>query len=294
MARPLRLDFAGALHHVTARGNARAAIFLDDDDRERFLAVLARVIKRHEWICHAYCLMGNHHHLLIETPRPSLSAGMRQLNGMYAQTFNARHGRVGHVFGGRYKALLVEGEQHLLNVAAYVVLNPVRAEICTSSADWAWSSYRATAGLERVPEFLAVDWLLSQFGDDLRIAQARYSAFVGEAALWERAEVRGQIYVGTNAFINRHAPNRPLREIPRPQWQPLPPPLPELFGDLGYAAVEVAHRRYGYPLRTIADHLGVHYSTVGRWLAAREQRDVALQDLTPDGGERASEVRKPG
>jgi putative transposase len=283
MARPLRLEFPGAIYHVTARGNAQAAIFLDDHDRERFLAILAGVVKRYEWICHAYCLMGNHHHLLIETPRPSLAAGMRQLNGVYAQSFNQRHGRIGHVFGERFKSLLIERDTHLLNTAAYIVCNPVRAGLCETPADWVQSSYRATAGLASVPQFLTVDWLLSQFAGDLTGAQAAYRTFVTESALRALAEIRGEIYLGADEFIDRLAPNRPLREIPRPQWQPLPPTLSQLFEELGDIAVEVAHRRYGYPLRVIADHLGVHYSTIGRRLLRIEANDVAMQDLTPGG-----------
>jgi putative transposase len=282
MARPLRLELPGAIYHVTARGNAQAAIFLDDLDRECFLRVLARVVKRYEWICHAYCLMGNHYHLLLETPRPSLAAGMRQLNGVYAQSFNHRHGRSGHVFGERFKSVLVEKDDHLAATAAYVVNNPVRAGLCRTAADWDYSSYRATAGLVATPPFLTLDWLLSQFGGDLRTAQARYRAYVAEAAMRYRVEVRGEIYLGADEFIDRLAPNRPLREIPRPQWQPLPPSLAELFDLLGNVAIEVAHRRFGYPLRAIADHLGVHYSTIGRRLADLERSDVAMQDLTPD------------
>jgi putative transposase len=282
MARPLRLEFPGAIYHVTSRGNARAAIYLDDHDRDRFLTVLARVVKRSEWLCHAYCLMGNHYHLLIETPRPSLADGMRQLNGVYAQGFNERHGRVGHVFGDRYKAVLVERGEHLLAAAAYVVCNPIRAGLCLSPGDWTHSSYRATAGLARVPLFLTVDWLLSQLGDELAVAQARYRAFIAESAQRTHAQIRGEIYLGADEFIDRLAPNRPLREIPRPQWQPLPPPLPKLFDELGDEALEVAHRRYGYPLRAIADHLGVHYSTVSRRIVRLERGDVAMQDLTPN------------
>src|SRR5919108_6608630 len=105
MARPLRIEFSGAIYHVTSRGNAREDICLDDTDRAMFLGVLAEVISRFEWRCYAYCLMGNHYHLLIETPEPNLSKGMRQLNGVYTQRFNRRHGRVGHVFQGRYNDL---------------------------------------------------------------------------------------------------------------------------------------------------------------------------------------------
>src|SRR5215211_9469798 len=126
MARPLRLEFPGASYHVTARGNAQGAIFLDDHDRERFLALFERVVKRYEWVCHAYCLMGNHFHLVVETPRTSLAAGVRYLNGVYAQAFNHRHRRSGHVFGERFKSVLVEKDEHLMAAAAYVVNNPVR------------------------------------------------------------------------------------------------------------------------------------------------------------------------
>jgi putative transposase len=282
MARPLRLEFPGAIYHVTARGNAQGAIFLDDHDREGFLALFARVVKRYEWVCHAFCLMGNHFHLVVETPRPSLAAGMRQLNGVYAQTFNHRHHRSGHVFGERFKSVIVEKDEHLVAAAAYVVNNPVRAGLCGAAVDWAYSSYRATAGVVATPAFLTLDWLLSQFAGERHAAQARYRTYVAEAALRHFGEVRGEIYLGADEFIDRLAPNRRLQEIPRPQWQPLPPPLEALFDKLGDVAIEVAHRRYGYPLRVIADHLGVHYSTVGRRLADVERNGVAMQDLTPD------------
>jgi REP element-mobilizing transposase RayT len=195
MARPLRLEFPGAIYHVTARGNAQGAIFLDDHDREGFLALFARVVKRYEWVCHAFCLMGNHFHLVVETPRPSLAAGMRQLNGVYAQTFNHRHRRSGHVFGERFKSVVVEKDEHLVAAAAYVVNNPVRAGLCGAAVDWAYSSYRATAGVVAAPAFLTLDWLLSQFAGELHAAQARYRTYVAEAALRHLGEVRGEIYL---------------------------------------------------------------------------------------------------
>lgn len=127
MARPLRLEFPGAIYHVTSRGNARNAIFLDDEDRVLFLACLGAVVTRFGWWCHAYCLMDNHYHLLIETPEGDLSRGMRQLNGVYTQRFNRRHGRAGHVFQGRFKAIVVDRDSYLLELCRYVVLNPIRA-----------------------------------------------------------------------------------------------------------------------------------------------------------------------
>ena len=117
MARPLRIEFAGALYHLTARGNGWGDIYLDDSDRVLFLEVLAGVCKQYNWLCRAYCLMGNHYHLLVETPDANLSQGMRQLNGVYTQRFNRRHKRVGHVFQGRYKAILVQANSYLLELS---------------------------------------------------------------------------------------------------------------------------------------------------------------------------------
>ena len=151
MARPLRLEFPGALYHLTSRGNARLPICEDGKDREAFLATLSAAVERFNWICHAYCLMGNHYHLMVETPDGNVSAGMRHLNGVYTQRFNRRHGRVGHVFQGRFKAIVVERESYLLELCRYVVLNPVRAAMVKRVERYPWSSYRATAGQCDVP-----------------------------------------------------------------------------------------------------------------------------------------------
>ena len=151
MARPLRLEFDGAIYYITSRGNALDPIFFTDRDRERFLEVLGEIVERYEWLCHAHCLMTNHYHLLIETPDSNLSRGMRQLNGIYTQWINCEYGRSGHVFQGRFKSILVEKEAHLLELARYVVLNPawgmesyscpLRANMVGSPCEWPWSSY---------------------------------------------------------------------------------------------------------------------------------------------------------
>jgi putative transposase len=127
MTRPVRIEFSGALYHVTSRGDRKEAIYEDDVDRERFLEILGEVVRVWNWTCHAFCLMTNHYHLVIETPDGNLSKGMRQLNGVYTQASNRRHGRVGRLFQGRYKAILVDGDAYLLELTRYVVLNPVRA-----------------------------------------------------------------------------------------------------------------------------------------------------------------------
>jgi len=178
MARPLRLELAGGLYHVTSRGNARGEIYLDDEDRVSWLELFNDVCYRFNWICHAYCLMSNHYHVVVETVEGNLSKGMRQLNGVYTQTFNRKHRRVGHVFQGRYKAILVEKDSYLLELSRYVVLNPVRAQMVKDVADWPWSSYRATIGQAPPLRCLHLDWLLSQLGSEREQAIVRYQNFV--------------------------------------------------------------------------------------------------------------------
>jgi REP element-mobilizing transposase RayT len=205
MTRPLRIEYPGALYHVTARGDGREAIYLNDADREDFLSVLGSVVRRFNWRSHAYCLMGNHYHLLLETPEPNLSQGIRQLNGVYTQRFNRRHHRVGHVLQGRFKAILVEKDTYLLELARYIVLKPVRAKMVRKPQSYLWSSYRATVGLESAPDYLTTDWVLSQFGRAKGRAQRRYAEFVtagiGLPSIW--GELKQQIYLGSEPFIKR-------------------------------------------------------------------------------------------
>ncbi|MDD2760755.1 MAG: transposase [Methylomonas sp.] len=205
MARPLRLELAGSLYHVTSRGNARSEIYLDDEDRVNWLELLNDVCLRFNWVCHAYCLMSNHYHVVVETAEGNLSKGMRQLNGVYTQTFNRRHRRVGHVFQGRYKAILVEKDSYLLELSRYVVLNPVRAQMVKDAGDWPWSSYRATTLQARPLKCLQIDWLLSQFGSDRDQAIDQYQNFVragiGLPPVW--GKLRNQIFLGEKTFVER-------------------------------------------------------------------------------------------
>ena len=136
MARPLRISYPGAVYHVTARGNERKAIVRDDRDRQGFVDTLASMVEQYHVVCHAWVLMSNHYHLLLETPRANLSRAIRQLNGTYTQAFNRRHHRVGHLFQGRFKAIVVEKEAYLLELCRYVVLNPVRAQVVTHPRRW--------------------------------------------------------------------------------------------------------------------------------------------------------------
>jgi hypothetical protein len=219
--------------------------------------------------------MDNHYHLVVETPRPNLSSGMRQLNGVYTQAFNRSHRRVGHLFQGRYKAILVEKQSHLLELCRYVVLNPLRVKSKRRVKDWKWSSYRATAGLEPVPEFLTVDWVLGQFSTRRSQARAWYREFVREG-LGDRPwdTLRGQIYLGSEKFIERHTKgSEEIREVARAQRRAVRLSLEEIFSRKGQdGATETAYREYGYRMREIAEYLGVHYATVSRRLRELEAR----------------------
>ena len=172
MARPLRIEFPGALYHITSRGDGREDIYRGDGDRRLFLDLLSDTCERFNWWGHAYCLMTNHYHLLVETPDANLAKGMRQLNGVYTQRFNDVHRRCGHVFQGRYKAIIVQKETYLKELARYIVLNPVRARMVARPEGWPWSSYRATTGEAACPDWLRTDWLLSVFGTSEQAAVA--------------------------------------------------------------------------------------------------------------------------
>ncbi len=274
MSRPLRIEYPGAVYHVTSRGDARRAIFYDDIDRVLFLDVLASIVSRFHWLCHAYCLMNNHYHLVVETPEGNLSRGMRQLNGVYTQRFNRRHRKPGHVFQGRYKAIVVEKESYLLELCRYVVLNPVRAKAVETPEAWTWSSYKATAGFTDVPEYLAVDWVLSHFAKKRKTAQKHYREFVlagpSKGRPWDH--LKGQIYLGDDPFVLEMKSliqgSDTLAEVPRIQRYADRPELKELFHGTGRyernRAIVVAHVQYGYTLSAIGRFLGIHYTTVSK------------------------------
>jgi REP element-mobilizing transposase RayT len=280
MARPLRIEYPDAVYHITARGNEKKTVFRKARDRELFLDTLNHVNDRYNWICHAYCLMDNHYHLLIETPDGNLSQGMRQLNGVYTQSFNKRYHRSGHLFQGRYRAILIQKDSHLLEVSRYVVLNPVRAGIVKNPEDWAASSYRATTGIENPHFCLTTDWILAQFGTKRSGATKQYRRFVlegiGKESIW--SDVKGQILLGKEDFLNEFIGYvkgyEDIREIPKSQRLLNRPALRTLFTEeivrdkrKRNQTIKKAFGEYGYTQKEIARHIGLHDTSVSRLIA---------------------------
>jgi len=274
MARPLRIEYAGALYHVTSRGDRREDIYHDDEDRLIWLDVFSQVCIRFNWRCHAWCLMDNHYHILIETPESNLSQGMRQLNGVYTQRSNRKHSRVGHVFQGRYKAILVQKDEYLLELSRYVVLNPVRAGMVKDVHEWPWSSYGAMTGESPAPAWLETDWLLACFGKQRKRAIVKYIDFVragtGLPPVWEG--LKYQMYLGSAKFVEsmQHklddSQKESLSEISRLQRRPLAKSLQwyeENAADQK-KAMALAYVSGEYTMKEIAEWFCVHYSTVSR------------------------------
>jgi len=272
MSRPLRLEFTDAVYHVTSRGDRREDIYEDDDDRHKFLEVFESVIDRFNWICYAYCLMDNHYHLLIQTPDANLSKGMRQLNGVYTQVYNRRHQKVGHLFQGRYKAILVDEEAYLLELSRYLVLNPVKAHKVEGVGDWTWSSFRATVGMVQKPDWLSVDYLLLHFSKQRKTAIKRYREFVDagikNGPIW--GQLNNQIYLGDSAFVDkmlRHMTEKQNDiQVPKIQKRALAKSLSyyeEHAADRNSAIVS-AYASGGYSYQEIGDYFGVHFVTVGK------------------------------
>lgn len=304
MARQLRLEYPGALYHLTARGNAQQPIFLDETDRHYFLTCLGQEILQQQWRCYAYCLMDNHYHLLIETPEPNLSRGMRRLNGRYTQRFNRRHHRVGHVLQGRFKSLLVERETYLLELCRYLVLNPVRAGLVTTPHEWPWSSYGPTAGAQSSPSWLARDQVWSLFDSHQARAQSAYRQFVtqgiGTPSPWP--QITGQIFLGSAAFRERMAallPPTNLANVPHAQTDPTRLKAEEILERVaavyGVSPTAVTARRHqeayrtavwllrrtgNEPLQTVAARFGVSPSCVSKIQSAFETTRPTPQQRT--------------
>lgn len=277
MARPLRVEYKGAVYYVTSKGNAGNAITQDEEDRELFLETVAFVVDRYKWKCHAYSILESKYCLVVETPKPNLSVGMRQLNGIYTQKYNRKHNLAGHVFQGRFKAVIVEKEKYLLDICRLVVLLPAISGTTKNYATYKWSSYKATAGLAKGLSFLESDWILSQFAKRTATAQKKYIDYVkaGKRSKSPLSDVRGQIFLGSDDFVQKLMPQlkkgKSKKDIPKWQKNLDRPPIEEVFKNIGNksvkqrnARIKQANQKYGYTLKQIGDHLGLHYTSVSR------------------------------
>jgi putative transposase len=288
MSRPLRIEFPGAVYHVTSRGDRREAIYLDDADRSAQLAVIAQAMERFDAQVLAYCLMGNHFHLVLHTRQANLSRLMRHVNGVYTQAYNRRHNLVGHLFQGRFKAILVDRDAYLLALCRYVERNPVAAGMVVAAGEWPWSSYRAHVGAVPTPDWLDSDGLHGHLlgrspagaRDRLRAAR-RYAALVSEphtndSSFWQDA-LRAQVFLGGEAFVEQMqslaAPHRVSdKQIPRAQrhrlstWQDC---LTQC-GDRSHA-LQMAYQECGITMTALAKQAGLSVSHVSRLIAARER-----------------------
>ncbi|MBS3908806.1 MAG: transposase [Actinobacteria bacterium] len=307
MARPLRLEFPGALYHITARGNERKEIYREQEDYILFLKTLSQVVGETGWLLHAYCLMPNHYHLLLETREANLSKGMRQLNGIYTQRFNRKYKRSGHLFQGRYRAILVEKEAYLLKLCRYVALNPVRAKIVDKPEKWPYGSYCTYAGLNS-SSFLHTDYTLSRFGRTKKKAQLAYRDFVaegiGKPSPW--SSLVGQIYMGSENFLSEL--EKSLREkdiceeVPVSQRYPVRPTMdkilelvakfygvdpvdtktPRAKGAARDTAIYLCRQLGGYDLKTIAGRFKMSYPRVSQIVGkvnAGAESDTDIKEL---------------
>jgi len=238
--RSARVQFPGAFHHVYSRGNGKQNIFEDNNDRNVFMRLFEGVVSDYSWICHSFCLMQNHYHLLLETPEAKLSDGMQFLNGVYSSIFNKKYGRVGHVMQGRYHSPLVTNDGYFLELLRYMALNPVKSGFVEDPDQWKWSSYRGLSGLSPAPTLLRRDFVLNMFSNSTRKAEQDYMTFI-----CERLEA---------ARLGNLTHRPPLSELFVGQQSKL-----ERNG-----AIASAHHDYGYSLTEIAEFLGKSLSATCR------------------------------
>ena len=283
MARPLRIEYPGAFYHITARGNEQKDIFRDDKDRQRFLSYIETASGRYKAVIHVYCLMSNHYHLLLSTPEGNLAQIMRHINGGYTTWFNKRHNRFGHLFQGRYKAILVDADVYAGELSRYIHLNPVRAGMVRQPDQYKWSSYAAYSGKTSAPRWLTTDWLLQYFGKKTADAQKAYCFFIA-AAMTEADEdplkkATSTLILGKTDFVEeirekylggkKRGRDMPaLKELTKVSLETIIGESerefigkPELVKK---AALYLSHRYSGRSLREIGERFGIGESAVSQ------------------------------
>jgi REP element-mobilizing transposase RayT len=302
MARPLRIAYPGAYYHITARGNEQKDVFKSRRDREKFLEYLSSATQRYGAVIHVYCLMTNHYHLLLETPEGNMSQIMRHINGAYTTYFNVKRKRAGHLFQGRFKAILIEADAYAAELSRYIHLNPVRAGIVKKPEDYSWSSYRSFIGQSPSADWLKTDFILGCFGKIESEAGARYRFFVdemlGKAYESPLQKAKGAAVLGTADFIEtvtaKHIGRRgPEREVPALRQLSARPSVEEIlrlvdaaFGPnkrlARQAGMYLCHRFSGMKVREIGERFTVGSSAIteaSRYFSKRMEKDKGLAEV---------------
>jgi putative transposase len=281
MARALRISYPGAFYHVTSRGNERKEIFKNKWDRERFLQYLETATLRYNAVIHVYSLMNNHYHIFLETPKGNLPQIMRHINGAYTTYFNAKHKRSGHLFQGRYKAILVDADEYAKELSRYIHLNPVRANIVERAEAYKWSSLQDYIGVRKPPEWLQRDFILSYFGDNTSKAEIEYKKFIsavnGRVHESPLKKVFASTILGSTDFIERVREDfvkkeKINKEIPALKKLSKMPTMEDIFEGVGQEFPEsrlsrnvklyLCHRFTSEPLKIIGDQFNLSESAV--------------------------------
>jgi putative transposase len=279
MSRPVRIEFPGAVYHVTSKGRDGQVVFSDQDDRGVFLNVIDNVVERFGWLLHSYALMDDHYQLVVEVPGANLSKGMRQLNGVYTQHVNRRHGQEGPIFQGRFKSVLIEKKNYLLSVCRYVVTNPARQPDPENYASYRWSSYRALSGQVKGPSYLHKADVLGHFGKREKDSQRKYREYIKQGVdLESPLEQRtNQVLLGSPRFLNEMQPILQGERLSKrgPKAAKRRRSLNAIFKKVDNKTrmerndlIRRAHLGFGYTLMEIGEHLGLHYTTVSKVINA--------------------------
>jgi len=269
MARPLRIEYPGAVYEITVRGNAGHAIFKNDQDRILFLKNLGKICERFEWVCYAYCLLDSEYQLLIETLTPNLSRGMREVNGVYTQAINRKYQQRGHIFEGRFQALLIEKEQYLSAIHRKLAILPVQHNLVKEPIDWLWSHYRGVMGKEWAPSWLSWKPFLASFAENTGEARRRYSSYVAENDYKPQQFIpKSRIVLGSDAFLEKVQKLNPGQIIVSKllQYQNAKKSLTEyqLQFKTRNEAIKAAYKCGDFTLEQIGEHFQLHYSSVSR------------------------------
>jgi putative transposase len=282
LARPLRIAYPGAFYHVTSRGNEQKDVFKSRRDREKFLDYLASATERYGADIHAYCLMSNHYHLLLETPAGNLSQIMRHINGAYTTYFNIKRKRAGHLFQGRFKAILVEADEYATELSRYIHLNPVRVGMAEKPGEYPWSSFQSYIGQSKVPDWLKTDFILDYFGKNKADAGKKYRIFVeeliGKAYNSPLLAAIGTAVLGSTEFVESvmesHVGKREQsRDLPALRQLTIRPTLEAIIAAVDkvfhsdkkvarQAGMYLCHRYSGELIREISDLFKVSESAI--------------------------------